>query len=96
MYEEFTPYSLSQFKERDVKSFNTFNAAVDDYFSKIEGQRQEERRAKAENEALNRLNRVREDVNKRAENLFEEVCLSNVTSPLCPSLPCHGVHLTVT
>uniref|UniRef100_F6HE06 Nuclear export mediator factor NEMF-like n=1 Tax=Vitis vinifera TaxID=29760 RepID=F6HE06_VITVI len=50
IYDEFCPILLNQFKSREFVKFETFDAASDEFYSKIEGQRSEQQqKAKEEN-----------------------------------------------
>eukprot|EP00793_Prasinoderma_coloniale_P005165 PRCOL_00000926-RA len=53
--------------------FDTFDAAMDEYFSKIEEQKAETQRAQQEAAALSKLTKVQSDQTKRAKALEEEV-----------------------
>ncbi|CAJ1963097.1 unnamed protein product [Sphenostylis stenocarpa] len=61
MYDEFCPILLNQFKSRDYTKFETFDAALDEFYSKIESQRAEHQQKAKENSATQKLNKIRQD-----------------------------------
>lgn len=61
MYDEFCPILLNQFKSRDYTKFETFDAALDEFYSKIESQRAEQQQKAKENTAAQKLNKIRQD-----------------------------------
>lgn len=61
IYDEFCPILLNQFKSRDHTKFETFDAALDEFYSKIESQRSEQQQKAKENSAANKLNKIRND-----------------------------------
>lgn len=76
MFDEFTPIILCQYRGRENLVYPTFDAAMDDFFSKIEGQKATQHRAAAENQAMAKLEKIRADQTKRAEQLAQEVDVS--------------------
>lgn len=61
IYDEFCPILLNQFKSRDHTKFETFDAALDEFYSKIESQRAEQQQKTKENSAHQKLSKIRQD-----------------------------------
>ena len=61
MYDEFCPLLLNQFKLRENTKFETFDAALDEFYSKIESQRVEQQHKTKETSAIQKLNKIRTD-----------------------------------
>lgn len=61
MYDEFCPLLLNQLKCRDFMKFETFDAALDEFYSKIESQRSEQQQKSKESTAMQKLNKIRAD-----------------------------------
>lgn len=61
MYDEFCPLLLNQFKSREYAKFETFDAALDEFYSKIESQRADHQQKAKENSAVQKLNKIRAD-----------------------------------
>jgi predicted ribosome quality control (RQC) complex YloA/Tae2 family protein len=61
IYDEFCPILLNQFKSREHTKFETFDLALDEFYSKIESQRSEQQHKAKENSALQKLNKIRND-----------------------------------
>lgn len=61
IYDEFCPLLLNQFKTREFVKFETFDAALDEFYSKIESQRSEQQQKSKENIADQKLNKIRLD-----------------------------------
>ncbi|KAL2970297.1 hypothetical protein AAZX31_15G131100 [Glycine max] len=72
MYDEFCPILLNQFKSRDYTKFETFDAALDEFYSKIESQRAEQQQKSKENSAAQKLNKIRQDQENRVHVLRKE------------------------
>ncbi|KAI8565949.1 hypothetical protein RHMOL_Rhmol02G0001500 [Rhododendron molle] len=73
IYDEFCPLLLNQFKSRDSVKFETFDAALDEFYSKIEGQRVEQQQKAKEGSAMQKLNKIRVDQENRVHTLKKEV-----------------------
>ncbi|OMO53434.1 Zinc finger, CCHC-type [Corchorus capsularis] len=73
MYDEFCPLLLNQFKSREYVNFETFDAALDEFYSKIESQRAEQQQKTKENSAVQKLNKIRLDQENRVHMLRREV-----------------------
>ncbi|KAK1385544.1 nuclear export mediator factor Nemf [Heracleum sosnowskyi] len=73
IYDEFCPLLLNQFKSRDSLYFETFDAALDEFYSKIESQISEQQHKAKENFAMQKLNKIRTDQESRAHILKSEV-----------------------
>lgn len=61
IYDEFCPLLLNQFKSRDSMEFETFDAALDEFYSKIESQRSEQQQKAKESTAMQKLSKIRMD-----------------------------------
>lgn len=61
MYDEFCSILLNQFKSRVYEKFETFDAALDEFYSKIESQRSEYQQKAKEDSASQKLNKIRQD-----------------------------------
>ncbi|KAJ8767313.1 hypothetical protein K2173_017357 [Erythroxylum novogranatense] len=73
MYDEFCPILLNQFKMREYVMFETFDAALDEFYSKIESQRAEQQQTAKEGAAMQKLNKIRLDQENRVQTLRHEV-----------------------
>ncbi|CAM6100258.1 unnamed protein product [Calypogeia fissa] len=73
VYDEFYPLVLKQLEERDHRKFETFDAAMDEFFSKVEGQRAQQQRKAQEDAALGKLEKIRADQTNRVKALEKEV-----------------------
>eukprot|EP00742_Colponemidia_sp_Colp-10_P006806 GILJ01007293.1.p1 GENE.GILJ01007293.1~~GILJ01007293.1.p1 ORF type:complete len:963 (-),score=268.38 GILJ01007293.1:280-3018(-) len=72
LYEEFHCIDYLQFASTDKKTFPTFDEAVDEFFSKAETQKSEERAVQREQEIWKRLNRIKADQSARVNRLVGE------------------------
>jgi hypothetical protein len=61
IYDEYCPILLNQFKSREYNAFETFDAAVDEFYSKIESQRVNQQHKAKEESAAQRLNKIKLD-----------------------------------
>lgn len=61
IYDEFCPILLNQFKSREHVEFETFDASLDEFYSKIESQRAEQQQKSKESSATQKLNKIRVD-----------------------------------
>ncbi|GFP81228.1 nuclear export mediator factor nemf [Phtheirospermum japonicum] len=73
IYDEFCPLLLNQFKSRDSVQFGTFDAALDEFYSKIESQRSEQQQKAKENSAMQKLDKIKMDQESRVHALKREV-----------------------
>ncbi|XP_072996590.1 uncharacterized protein [Typha latifolia] len=73
VYDEFCPILLNQFKLRESVEFETFDAALDEFYSKIEGQKLEQQQRAKEGSATQKLNKIRLDQENRVHTLRKEV-----------------------
>ncbi|KAG8372834.1 hypothetical protein BUALT_Bualt12G0108200 [Buddleja alternifolia] len=73
IYDEFCPLLLNQFKSRDSIEFETFDAALDEFYSKIESQRSEQQQKSKENSAMQKLDKIKVDQESRVHALKREV-----------------------
>ena len=70
-YENFVPFHFAQYAGLRFIEFGDFDAAVDEYFSKVEGQKVEAQRMEQEDSFMKRLDKVREDNQKRVQTLVD-------------------------
>lgn len=61
IYNDFCPILLNQFEAKEYVKFETFDAALDEFYSKIEGQKVEHQQKAKENSAIQKLNKIRLD-----------------------------------
>ncbi|KAG0577183.1 hypothetical protein KC19_5G137000 [Ceratodon purpureus] len=73
VYDEFSPLHLKQFDDRQLMKMETYDAALDEFFSKIEGQRADQQRKAQEDSAFSKLDKIRADQTQRVEALKQEV-----------------------
>ncbi|KAL5981602.1 hypothetical protein ACLOJK_015665 [Asimina triloba] len=73
IYDEFCPILLNQFKSREFIKLEIFDAALDEFYSKIEGQRAEQQQKAKEGVAIQKLNKIRWDQENRVQSLMKEV-----------------------
>ena len=66
---EFHPLLFEQVKNQPYKEFESFNLAVDEYFSSMEGQKLDLKVLQQEREALKKLDNVRKDHDQRLVSL---------------------------
>lgn len=62
---EFHPFLFEQYKNQPYKDFESFDSAVDEYFSMMEGQKIDLKALQQEREALQKLERVKKDHDQR-------------------------------
>ncbi|KAG8048982.1 hypothetical protein GUJ93_ZPchr0009g2381 [Zizania palustris] len=73
IYDEYCPILLNQFKSREYDEFETFDAALDEFYSKIESQRVNQQQKSKEESAAQRLNKIKLDQENRVHTLRKEV-----------------------
>lgn len=61
VYDEYCPILLNQLKSREYIEFETFDAALDEFYSKIESQRSEHQQRAKEDSAVHKLNKIKLD-----------------------------------
>lgn len=61
IYDEYCPILLNQFKSREYNEFATFDAALDEFYSKIESQKVNQQQKAKEESAAQRLNKIKLD-----------------------------------
>lgn len=66
---EFHPFLFEQHKDFPFKEFDSFDVAVDEYFSTMEGQKLDLKVLQQEREALKKLDNVKKDHNQRLISL---------------------------
>ncbi|XP_042310967.1 nuclear export mediator factor NEMF [Sceloporus undulatus] len=70
-YEEFHPFLFSQHIKLPYVEFESFNKAVDEFYSKLEGQKIDLKALQQEKQALKKLENVRKDHEHRLEALHQ-------------------------
>ncbi|XP_051578777.1 ribosome quality control complex subunit NEMF-like isoform X1 [Myxocyprinus asiaticus] len=70
-YEEFHPFLFCQHAKSPHVEFESFNKAVDEFFSKMEGQKLDMKALQQEKQALKKLENVRRDHEQRLEALHQ-------------------------
>nr|XP_055027508.1 ribosome quality control complex subunit NEMF-like [Misgurnus anguillicaudatus] len=70
-YEEFHPFLFCQHEKSHYVEFESFNKAVDEFFSKMEGQKLDMKALQQEKQALKKLHNVRRDHEQRLEALHQ-------------------------
>lgn len=68
-YDEFHPVLFKQFEKAEVVEFNSFNEAVDTFFSSMEEQKQELKAHQQETQALKKMEAIRSDHENRLVSL---------------------------
>ncbi|KAJ1969600.1 hypothetical protein H4R35_006096 [Dimargaris xerosporica] len=77
LFIDFHPYLFAQFEQRRVQSFDTFDKAVDTYFSSIEGQKLAMKSRAYEEAAAKKLDGIRQEQMGRIKSL-EQAQVTNV------------------
>ncbi|KAI9492473.1 fibronectin-binding protein A N-terminus-domain-containing protein [Zychaea mexicana] len=72
IYDEFHPYLYKQHESRPYKEFNTFDSAVDEFFSAIEAQKIELKARNQEEAAIKKLEAVRKEQENRVRMLVDQ------------------------
>ncbi|EGG13343.1 DUF814 family protein [Cavenderia fasciculata] len=70
VYEEFVPYLYKQYQDKKYLEYDSFDLAVDQFFSEIESQKVEQQRMSQEQTVLKKLDKVREDQQRRIDSLY--------------------------
>ncbi|XP_061824217.2 ribosome quality control complex subunit NEMF isoform X1 [Nerophis lumbriciformis] len=70
-YDEFHPFLFAQHLKNPYLEFDTFNKAVDEFFSKMESQRIDMKALQQEKQALKKLENVKKDHEQRLEALHQ-------------------------
>ncbi|XP_047046843.1 ribosome quality control complex subunit NEMF-like [Lolium rigidum] len=78
IYDEYCPILLKQFESREYDEFQTFDDALDEFYSKIESQRVDLQQKAKEDSAVHRLNKIKLDQENRVHTLRKEAdhCIS--------------------
>lgn len=69
IYEEFHPYLFNKFKSLPYIEFETFDKAVDEFYSKLETQKSEMKESAQNRDAVKKLDNVKKDHQQRIEKL---------------------------
>ncbi|KAI8066316.1 fibronectin-binding protein A N-terminus-domain-containing protein [Gongronella butleri] len=72
LYDEFHPYRYHQHENKQVKEFDKFDGAVDEFYSALETQKLEMKVRSQENAALKKLEAVRKEQASRVEGLLSQ------------------------
>eukprot|EP00877_Chromochloris_zofingiensis_P000091 jgi/Chrzof1/10082/Cz04g26130.t1 len=70
--QEYNPLCLAQYADASVLTFPTFDAALDEFYSKVADQRLDVAKVEAEKAALSRLDKIKADQGTRATALEAE------------------------
>ncbi|XP_066486559.1 ribosome quality control complex subunit NEMF [Tiliqua scincoides] len=81
-YEEFHPFLFSQHSNCSYVEFESFNKAVDEFYSKLEGQKIDLKALQQEKQALKKLENVRKDHEHRLEALHQAQEIDKVKGEL--------------
>ncbi|XP_044291971.1 nuclear export mediator factor NEMF isoform X2 [Varanus komodoensis] len=81
-YEEFHPFLFSQHAKCPYVEFESFNKAVDEFYSKLEGQKIDLKALQQEKQALKKLENVRKDHEHRLEALHQAQEIDKVKGEL--------------
>lgn len=86
-YDEFQPYLFSQYINENAtfEEYESFNQAVDLFFSKIEGQKIESKVVQQEKHAIKKLEAIKKDHQARLDNLGEMQKVDNEKAQLIES-----------
>ncbi|KAG0710660.1 Nuclear export mediator factor Nemf [Chionoecetes opilio] len=71
IYQEFIPMLYKQYSQTPVESFPTFNQACDDFFSKMESVKIDQKAVQKEKEVHRKLANVKRDHERRLQELVE-------------------------
>ncbi|KAG0171134.1 hypothetical protein DFQ28_003900 [Apophysomyces sp. BC1034] len=72
IYDEFHPFLYKQHASREYKEFETFDSAVDEFFSAIEAQKLELKARNQEEAAMKKIEAVRREQEGRVEGLIHQ------------------------
>ncbi|KAK3587746.1 hypothetical protein CHS0354_042701 [Potamilus streckersoni] len=72
IYDEFHPMMFRQNEKQRYVEFDTFNKAVDEFFSKMESQKLDTKALQQEKAALKKLENIKKDHEKRVQELQKE------------------------
>lgn len=70
-FEEFTPFLYAQHADKQVRSFDTFDEAVDEYFSRFETETAEVAKQSAQIAAENKLAKLKKNQKQQIDQLLE-------------------------
>lgn len=71
-YDEFHPMLFRQYEKKKYLEFETFNKAVDQFYSQVESQKIELKTLQQERSAMKKLENIKKDHEKRLEGLQKE------------------------
>lgn len=81
-FDEFHPFLLKQHQNANYREFDSFDRAVDVFFSEMEAQKIDMRRMQKEQAALKKLENVKNDHERRLRNLKESQILNTLKAEL--------------
>uniref|UniRef100_H3B9L2 Ribosome quality control complex subunit NEMF n=1 Tax=Latimeria chalumnae TaxID=7897 RepID=H3B9L2_LATCH len=81
-YEEFHPFLFAQYAKCPYVEFESFDKAVDEFYSKLEGQKIDLKALQQEKQALKKLENVRKDHIQRLETLHQAQEIDKVKGEL--------------
>ncbi|KAM7273084.1 hypothetical protein ACFE04_027748 [Oxalis oulophora] len=76
MYDEVCPILLNQLKSREHVNFETFDMALDEFYSKIESQRVDHQQKAKEGAAVQKLNKIKMDQVRNLNQLHKQTIAS--------------------
>lgn len=82
VFNDFNAFPLLQNSDMEQIEFATFDAALEEFFSKIEGQRAQASRLEMERSAQSKLDKIRRDQTARAQTLQSEADQSELRAAL--------------
>ncbi|PAV75177.1 hypothetical protein WR25_21961 [Diploscapter pachys] len=71
VYQEYMPYLFAQYKNEKYKEFDSFSTAVDEFYSKLENQKHQQKALNIEKEAIRKVENVKKDQETRIQALVE-------------------------
>ena len=77
IYESFEPVLMRDVPAARVQTFDTFDSAVDEYFSKIESQKEHVQQQQQQKQILGKLDRIKLDQEARAQGLRHQAEATN-------------------
>ena len=76
LIKDFCPILLNQFQTDKYLTYDSYDRCVDEYFSQLDKQREQSKYSSKEDEIWKKMNRIREDQEKRISGLQREQDLS--------------------
>ncbi|KAA8497307.1 Nuclear export mediator factor Nemf [Porphyridium purpureum] len=82
VYENFGPFKLKQFQNNACTTFSTFDAALDEYFAKLESMKDVEVRQKKEAAVIKKVDKLRAELDARLSDLNEQQSVNEAKAHL--------------